>query len=159
MGLRVERRQWGMIAAATLALTAADQWFSVGMGVAAEHLSVAYALEEGLDETLLFGGLASRCLFLLEAVVCAPLFEEMLFRGLLFVLLRRRFGMWPSALLSGGLFALVHLYSIVGFVVVFASGVLYAIAFEWTRSLWPSILAHALSNLFYTLTFLLFYVM
>jgi hypothetical protein len=47
---------------------------------------------------------------------------------------------------SGAIFALAHGYGVVGFASVLASGVLWAMAYERTRSLLPGMLAHAASN-------------
>lgn len=48
-------------------------------------------------------------LFAFFAVVAAPLFEEILFRGFLFGGLRRWLGPWSAAVLSAAVFALYHL--------------------------------------------------
>ena len=41
-------------------------------------------------------------------VVAAPVFEEFIFRGLIFGGLRRSFGVWPATLASAAVFAIVH---------------------------------------------------
>ena len=46
-----------------------------------------------------------------------------------------------------GVFALAHGYGLSGFATVFASGVLWAWAYERTGSLLPGMAAHALNNL------------
>ena len=53
----------------------------------------------------------------------------------------------PATIASAALFALAHGYGAVGFASVFVSGVLWAIAYERTRSLLPGMLAHAASNI------------
>ena len=58
-----------------------------------------------------------------------------------------RLGPAPATLVSAALFALAHGYGVVGFVSVFVSGVLWALAYERTRSLLPGMLAHAVSNI------------
>src|SRR5262249_51207300 len=87
----------------------------------------------------------------LEATVVAPIVEEMTFRGLLYGTLRARFGPWPSALTSAVLFALPHGYAVAGSLSVLVSGVLWAWAYERTKSLLPGIFAHAANNLLSTL--------
>ena len=69
------------------------------------------------------------------------------FRGVLYATLRLRLGPAPATLVSAALFALAHGYGVVGFVSVFVSGVLWALAYERTRSLLPGMLAHAVSNI------------
>ena len=69
-----------------------------------------------------------------------------MFRGILYGTLRLRFGPGVSTLVSAGIFALAHGYGAVGFASVLMSGVLWAVAYERTRSLLPGILAHAANN-------------
>ena len=42
------------------------------------------------------------------AVIAAPVFEEFIFRGLIFGGLRRSFGVWPATLASAAVFAILH---------------------------------------------------
>jgi membrane protease YdiL (CAAX protease family) len=84
---------------------------------------------------------------LFSLVVGAPVLEELIFRGLIFGTLRRRFSVTPSAVISAGVFAVAHGYGTSGTASVFASGVLWAVAYECTGSLLPTMLAHAASNL------------
>ena len=56
-------------------------------------------------------------------------------------------GSAPATIASAAVFALAHGYGAVGFASVFVSGVLWAIAYERTRSLLPGMLAHAASNI------------
>ncbi len=81
------------------------------------------------------------------SVIIAPIFEETIFRGLLFASLRRRWGFWLSGLLSAVVFAFVHGYGLAGFLSTFTCGFLWAWAYERSGSLLPSMAAHALSNL------------
>ena len=53
----------------------------------------------------------------------------------------------PAALGSALLFALAHDADPVNFLSIMISGVLYAVAYEYTRTLAPCVLAHALHNL------------
>jgi len=80
----------------------------------------------------------------LLAVVGAPLFEEFIFRGLIYRGLRRSFNPLPATLASAALFALVHpSYAVIP---VFGLGIVTAIAFERSRLLWAPMLAHAIYN-------------
>jgi len=80
----------------------------------------------------------------LLAVVAAPLFEEYLFRGLVFKGLRRTMTPAFAILASAAIFAIVH--PPLSFVPVFGLGVAAALAFEASGSLLAPILAHALYN-------------
>jgi len=78
------------------------------------------------------------------ALIAAPLFEEFIFRGLIFGGLRRSFGVWPAALASAALFAIVHPpFSIIP---VFILGVCAALVYERSRSLLAPMLVHATYN-------------
>jgi membrane protease YdiL (CAAX protease family) len=78
------------------------------------------------------------------ALVAAPLFEEFIFRGLIFGGLRRSFGLWPAALASAALFAILHpAFSILP---VFVLGVCAAFVYERSRSLLAPMIVHAVYN-------------
>jgi len=78
-------------------------------------------------------------------VIAAPIFEEFLFRGLVFRGLRRSLPLGLSLLASAGIFAVVHPpFSVVP---VFFLGLAAAYAFERTRLLLAPIAAHMTYNL------------
>ncbi len=74
-----------------------------------------------------------------------PFAEELLFRGALYGWLRRRLGVPAAALLSALLFSGVHriVWLIPALAVV---GVILALVYERSGSLWPAVLVHALFN-------------
>ena len=78
------------------------------------------------------------------AVIAAPVFEEFIFRGLIFAGLERSFGLWPAALASAALFACLH--PPIAMLPVFGLGVATALAYARTRSLLAPMLAHATYN-------------
>jgi len=82
-------------------------------------------------------------------IVAAPLGEELFFRGFLYQGLRRRFSVWPAAILSGVFFGLVHLGGVAFLLIVpslAAVGVGLALVFERRQSLLASMAAHAAFN-------------
>ena len=81
----------------------------------------------------------------LTAVVCAPLAEELVFRGLLYSWLAGVIGRTPAVILSGLMFGVAHL-NLVALVPLSVFGMLLAIVHERTGSLWPCIVLHALFN-------------
>ncbi len=81
---------------------------------------------------------------LLLTVVAAPIFEEFIFRGLIFGGLRRSHGLLFSALASVAIFAIVHPPFAV--VPVFGLGVCSALAYERTGLLLAPMVAHAVYN-------------
>ena len=82
----------------------------------------------------------------LEVVVLAPIFEEIIFRGIVFSTLRAKYGLIPSLVGSAAIFALAHGYGPVAFFSVFWSGMLWAWLYERTGSLVPGMCAHAINN-------------
>lgn len=112
---------------------------------------------EGLDETLIWGSTREIAETVVDYVIWTPLFEELMFRGLVFATLRTRFGAVNSALMSAAFFSAIHFYSLPGFLVTFWSGFVWALAFERARSLLPGVFAHAVYNLFFVLGIVLVY--
>ena len=85
-------------------------------------------------------------------VLGAPVSEELFFRGFLYKGLRRRFRMWPAALISSLPFALVHgaygslSQGAILVLALFPVGVGLALVYEHRQSLMAAISAHALFN-------------
>ena len=83
----------------------------------------------------------------LAIVVIAPFAEELFFRGFFFAGLRTRWGLWPSALLSGAIFGLVHAPTGPTAAIPLAGlGVGLAWLYNKTGSVWPCMCAHFLNN-------------
>ena len=78
------------------------------------------------------------------AVVAAPIFEEFIFRGLIFGGLRRTLGVTASVLASAAIFAIVHPPA--GVIPVFGLGIATALVYERTRLLFGPIVVHAVYN-------------
>jgi len=125
----------------------------VGLALTSGVLLVAglFVELEPVDQQLLteaLGGGAALGMAAVAAVVMAPLLEEVVFRGILFQALGRRLGVLPGALLSGVLFAVVHL-EVSGPAYQLALALLgtwFALAFNRTRSLVVPVVAHATFN-------------
>lgn len=125
-----------------------------GWGVAAGILAgiaglayVAFILRFGLlgeQRGTAVQGLAHRIEFLALAVIAAPLFEEFIFRGLIYGGLRRSMTPLAAALFSAGVFAIVHPPQ--SMVPVFVLGFCAALAYERTGALLAPMLAHAVYN-------------
>lgn len=78
-------------------------------------------------------------------VVMAPLFEELIFRGVLLESMRRRYGLLAAWLLSSLLFAVVHLHPTVA-VNAFFMGLILGFVYIASDSLWASVFLHAVNN-------------
>ena len=85
----------------------------------------------------------------LNVCIIAPVFEEILFRGFLFlssISSSSGFSASPNAAaLSALIFASVHL-SIESFIPLFGLGLVLAFSYHYVQSLWASILLHMLWN-------------
>jgi uncharacterized protein len=131
---------------ATLVLVAAGIVTDIGLGVLSERFGLASHWAEWFDAELAWGTPAAVAVTVLGAVLFAPVFEELIFRGLLYGSLRSRFS-WPvAALVSALIFGLAHGYGPAGFASVLVSGLLWAYLYERTGSLLPGIIAHVVNN-------------
>ncbi len=139
----------------TRSLTRGNVAFAVGAGVV---MFVLAAIIEGLQEKLLgphpqqialilehHRGAFALILDLLSAAVLAPLWEETLFRGVLFTSFVQRMPFWWAASLSGLLFGLGHLdkWNILP---LWLLGIGLAYVYYRTGNIWASIVTHATIN-------------
>ena len=84
--------------------------------------------------------------FTFQAVaVVTPLTEEVLFRGFVFSGLTPRLGVVKAMVVSAAIFSAFHL-TLGVLIPVFVTGLLLALVYRKTGSLWPCILAHAGQN-------------
>jgi membrane protease YdiL (CAAX protease family) len=90
-------------------------------------------------------GWLDRGAVILLAVVAAPVAEEVVFRGYLYGVARRYAGRWGALGASSLLFAAIHMHwpSMAG---LFVLGLILALAYEKTRSLWVPIFMHSIFN-------------
>jgi membrane protease YdiL (CAAX protease family) len=83
----------------------------------------------------------------LAVVVIAPIAEEIFFRGFFFAGLQTRWSLWPSAIVSGAVFGVVHAPTGPTAAIPLAGlGVGLAWLYNKTESIWPCMLAHFLNN-------------
>jgi membrane protease YdiL (CAAX protease family) len=129
-----------------LAVIAVDQLGSSVISVALSAAGIDAHWAEFAQEHFVFGSTPYAAMRFVDAAVWAPIFEEIGCRGLLYLTIRRRLGPGGAAIVSAALFGAVHLYSLPGLLSVCWSGVVYAVAVERTRSLWPAMAAHAFNN-------------
>ena len=127
------------------------KWSGVGWAVlalvtfliiSAVYASLIHIEKENVKDTGLGGPLLA-----IFAVAIAPIVEETFFRGFLFRSFRNGMGVIGAALLTGLLFGGVHAGSapVAALPLLALFGVMLALLFEHTRSLWPCIVSsHAL---------------
>lgn len=116
------------------------------------NLAIAYLFLGGQfpnpQEDLLRLGQASPLaglLLLLLLAVVAPLVEETIFRGLLFQLMAARWGTAPAIVGSAAAFALAHFIPLL-LPALFLVGLVLAVVFARTRSLWCTVVLHGVHN-------------
>jgi membrane protease YdiL (CAAX protease family) len=84
--------------------------------------------------------------WVIGAVLFAPLFEELLFRGVCFGGFSRSLGKWPAALVTTSIFCLLHISEFIRFPAALVSIVCLAIVTLWMRlsfhAIGPAIAVH-----------------
>ncbi len=146
-GLRLVPGGWAGLVLAVLMLVTIQLLLEWGLSVGAGALNFSIHWTEWFDPDLAWGSGSRLGIALMEFLVFAPVFEEIVFRGVLFGSLRRKFGFGVSAVLSASVFAVAHGYGVLGFVSVLLSGVIWAWGYEKTGSLLPGMVAHVTNNL------------
>jgi len=82
---------------------------------------------------------------LLGAGIVAPVAEEAFFRGFVFSGLRRSMRLVPALAVSAALFAVAHIAPN-SWPPIFVLGVLFALLYEQTGSVWPAVFMHGFIN-------------
>lgn len=143
LGLRASRPRRFAVALATAlaAFYAFSAVYSWAAGLTEE--SNTLLRDTGIGESV-GGDLGYVLLF----AVLAPVAEELLFRGLLFATLATKLGAWPAAIASGAFFGAIHLGNGQdAFIpVLIALGVILALAYHYSGTLYVPIAAHAVNN-------------
>jgi ABC-2 type transport system permease protein len=124
--------------------------WGVGAGVLAAAAGIAYIyllkrldlFQDVLRESA--RGLTASIWIPLLAIAAAPVFEEFIFRGLIFGGLRRSLPAWQALVASAAVFAIVH--PPVSMIPVFGLGLCAAVAFDRTKMLLAPMIAHAIYN-------------
>lgn len=82
----------------------------------------------------------------ISAAVISPIYEEIFYRGFIYRWLRTRVGFIGAITLSSAIFTIIHIPTYNAMPVNFFGGILLALAYERTNSIWPSILIHGITN-------------
>lgn len=97
---------------------------------------------------------------LIIVVIFSPLIEEVIFTAIIYPALRNKLGIFFALIITGLIFAFGHdvgnifhfnKIAIIKFMIVFFSEILSFFLYQYTRSLYPSVLYHFVRNLFVAL--------
>ena len=123
-------------------------------GVLSDSLFPGTPNNQCADIRAAFGGLPP--LALVATVLVAPVSEETVFRGFVHAWLLGRVRPWLAALISAALFSAAH-YAYgqpTIFLPIFCVGLVLAVMYTYTRSIWPGVIVHAGLNLLSTVVLL-----
>ena len=85
----------------------------------------------------------------IQTTICvgflAPVFEEVLYRGILFGALRKRFSYVASAMISSVIFGALHM-NLIQFIYAASMGYIFAHLYDLTRKILVPVLAHIFAN-------------
>lgn len=129
---------WGLVVAAV-----AFSWLA---GQTASSWIYSYAGSAGFDTHARTMDSAPVLLVLLVVLVLAPMGEEMLMRGVAYARVRRHLPPLAAALITSGIFSLMHL-NLVQILVTLPLGLVLAAVYEQTGRITPVVLIHAVFNL------------
>jgi len=87
----------------------------------------------------------ARLYMILLAAIMAPLFEELLFRGIAFPLVARRWGLAPAVIVVSAVFAIVH-FHVPSLVPLFLLAVALSLGYMYSGSLLVPMVMHGLFN-------------
>ena len=83
---------------------------------------------------------------MVSIVIILPIFEEILFRGLVFYELRGKFGVIVTVIIQALIFGIWH-FNPLQSVYTFFAGIVFGVILVFTDSIWGSIIAHIIYNL------------
>jgi membrane protease YdiL (CAAX protease family) len=92
-----------------------------------------------------FENISSPWWLLAAGILLAPFVEEIFFRGFVFSGLNQRLGWVKAMLISAAVFSFVHL-QITNMIPIFLLGCILAYLYHYSKSIWPSIILHAIAN-------------
>lgn len=82
------------------------------------------------------------------ACIIAPIFEEIVFRFGLFEFINKKYNFIISIILTSIIFAFVHFYGIIGFIIPFMSSIFFTYSYYKKQNLLYPIIIHFMYNLY-----------
>lgn len=129
------------------------------LAAAVEFLSVAFGNHAKVPMQALFQDRRTAILLLLMSVFFAPVVEETIFRGYIYPVVARSFGMATGVLATGILFGLLHAPQLWGgwvqIALLVGVGIIFTYARAISRTVLASYLLHVSYNFFVSFAFLL----
>lgn len=109
-------------------------------------IEMAFGIEPGSENTALLSEVAKLSpIVIFSIVIFAPLFEEIVFRRVLFGGIYSKSNFWVAAILSGVIFAVVH-GEPQHTLIYMAPGMVFAFLYYHTKRIWTPMIAHFLMN-------------
>ena len=142
VGLTRTSGKWLLVGALVAVLTR-----TINLGLIALYVRLTGNtpnLQPGLTEASLWP-LPAFIVLVFAVGLLVPFGEELLFRGVLYGWLRR-YGMIVAVPISAIVFGLFHVVGVVVLLGATVFGVLSALLYEKSGSIWPSVVAHAINN-------------
>ena len=110
------------------------------------YVEMAFGIDAGSDNTSQIGELMKAApIMILAVAVIGPILEELVFRRVIFGTLIKKYNFWISAIISGVVFAAIHL-EFEHIILYTICGLVFAYLYHKTQSIWASIIAHVLLN-------------
>lgn len=135
---------WWMLAAITISVIVIPLsgiitfLVMIALGVPLENPQLEFIIPEDIS---IISGIG----MLIVGGIVVPIAEEVFFRGVLYKWLSERWGVWIGVIISSMIFGFVHFDIAIG-VTAFVLGIILALAYEYSKSLWTSVLIHAVNN-------------
>jgi membrane protease YdiL (CAAX protease family) len=132
------------------------KWTVLGLLIGLGLFAIAFAIElfqnslgfAPPDESVIGpveGNTSEYLIWLISGCIIAPISEEFFFRGYAFYAFDKKYGLAIGVFVSAMGFAVVHT-NIYALLPIFIAGIGLALAYYYTKSLVPPIIAHAVKN-------------
>jgi membrane protease YdiL (CAAX protease family) len=154
-------RMSGRVTMRDFGLVKAPLWPTVGKAASvmigyfimiAVYSSLVHLTADDAPDKLGAGsGVLGMLIFAVVVAVMAPIAEELLFRGMIFRSLANGMGVWGGAIVSGLIFGAFHIDSfaqsrLLQVVPLAILGILFALLYAWSGTLYSTIALHATNN-------------
>jgi|SRR5690554_61126 len=119
--------------------------FSIFLNCLLTFIRIDQVLPDHITEELMQMVTANSFMAFLAVGIVAPIYEEVLVRGLVFTELKNTLRIWPALIIQGLIFGLMH-GNMLQFVYTFPAGILLGYLFLKYRSIWAPIILHVAWN-------------